>query len=97
MFPNLVVTNGELLSYSQLRMNNRLAVQCAEENSVFVVGRTDFDPHPFTLTRRPSGKFDLHVVSRIVSSQAAPRRGLYLKEYVLEALDPNLTPQSLLF
>jgi hypothetical protein len=91
MFPNLVVANGELLSYFQLGMNNRLAVQSAEENSVFVVGRIDFDPHPLTLTGRPSGKFDLHVVSRIVSSQPTPLRRLYLGEYVLEALDPNLT------
>jgi len=42
MFPNLVVTNGELLSYSQLGMNNRLAVEFAEEDSVFVVGCSDF-------------------------------------------------------
>src|SRR5882724_1810719 len=79
MFPNLVVTNGELLSYSQLGMNNRLAVEFAEEDSVFVVGCSDFHRHPLTLAGRPSGKFDLDVVSRIIASQASPRRGSYAR------------------
>jgi hypothetical protein len=54
-------------------MNNGLAVQLSEENSVFVVGPADFDPHPLSLAGRPAGKFHLHVVARIVGSQAAPR------------------------
>lgn len=65
MFANVVIADCEVLAEFQGGVvNNRLIVEPAEYDPLFIVAVIHLDPHPLTFACSVLGEFGLYVISR---------------------------------